>query len=82
MRRSWRQLLKQTKALVIDVSNEPKRPAGMAPDAPWLPLPQEVIPGSAWLPGAGMGDIAAGHGRLLSRVPVAERPAAISIILS
>ena len=25
-------LLKQTKPLVIDVSNEPKRPAGMAPD--------------------------------------------------
>jgi PQQ-dependent catabolism-associated CXXCW motif protein len=51
-------LLKQSKALVIDVSNEPKRPPGMAPDAPWLPLPQQVIPGSAWLPGAGMGDIA------------------------
>ena len=30
----------------------------MAPDAPWLPLPQEVIPGSVWLPGAGMADIA------------------------
>jgi PQQ-dependent catabolism-associated CXXCW motif protein len=53
-------LLKQTRSLVvIDVSNEPKRPAGMAPDAPWLPLPQEVIPGSAWLPGTGMGEIAA-----------------------
>jgi PQQ-dependent catabolism-associated CXXCW motif protein len=50
--------LKQTKALVIDVSNEPKKPAGMAPDAPWLPPPQEVIPGGVWLPGAGMGDIA------------------------
>jgi PQQ-dependent catabolism-associated CXXCW motif protein len=52
-------LLKHRDALVINVSNEPKRPAGMAPDAPWLPLPQEVIPGSAWLPGAGMGEIAA-----------------------
>jgi PQQ-dependent catabolism-associated CXXCW motif protein len=52
------QLLKQKKPLVIDVSNEPKRPAGMAADAPWLPLPQQVIPGSVWLPGAGMADIA------------------------
>ena len=51
-------LLKQGKPLVVDVSNESKRPPGMAPDAPWLPLPQEVIPGSVWLPGAGMPDIA------------------------
>ena len=52
------QLLKQSKPLVIDVSNESKRPPGMAPDSPWLPLPQQVIPGSAWLPGAGEADIA------------------------
>jgi PQQ-dependent catabolism-associated CXXCW motif protein len=52
------ELLKQTKPLVIDVSNEPKRPDGMPSDTPWLPAPQEVIPGSAWLPGAGMGEIA------------------------
>ena len=52
------QLLKDSKPLVIDVSNEPKRPAGMAPDTPWLPLPQQVIPGSVWIPGAGMADIA------------------------
>lgn len=51
-------LLKQGKPVVIDVSNEPTRPAGMAPDAPWMPLPQEVIAGSVWLPGAGMPDIA------------------------
>jgi PQQ-dependent catabolism-associated CXXCW motif protein len=50
-------LLKQTKPVVIDVSNEPTRPPGMAPEAPWLPLPQAVIPGSVWLPGAGMADI-------------------------
>jgi PQQ-dependent catabolism-associated CXXCW motif protein len=52
------QLLKQTQPLVIDVSNEPKRPAGMAPDAPWLPLPQQVIPGGVWLPGVGIANIA------------------------
>ncbi len=51
-------LLKHSKPLVIDVSNDSKRPPGMAPDAPWLPLPQQVIPGSVWLPGAGMADIA------------------------
>jgi PQQ-dependent catabolism-associated CXXCW motif protein len=51
-------LLKKSKPLVIDVSNESKRPEGMAPDAPWLPPPQQVIPGSVWLPGAGMADVA------------------------
>ena len=51
-------LWQQTNPVVIDVSNEPKRPPGMASDAPWLPLPQQVIPGSVWLPGAGMADIA------------------------
>ena len=50
-------LLQQTNPVVIDVSNEPKRPPGMASDAPWLPLPQQVIPGSVWLPGVGMADI-------------------------
>ena len=56
--RELTQLLEQTKPVVIDVSNEPKRPPDMAPDAVWLPLPQQVIPGSAWLPGVGMADIA------------------------
>jgi len=51
------QLLKQDKPLVIDVSNESQRPPGMAPDALWMPLPQQVIPGSVWLPGAGMAEI-------------------------
>jgi PQQ-dependent catabolism-associated CXXCW motif protein len=51
-------LLKQSKPVVVDVSNEAKRPSGMAPAAPWLPLPQQIIPGSVWLPGAGMADIA------------------------
>jgi PQQ-dependent catabolism-associated CXXCW motif protein len=51
-------LLQHTNPVVIDVANEPKRPPGMASDAPWLPLPQQVIPGSAWLPGVGMADIA------------------------
>jgi PQQ-dependent catabolism-associated CXXCW motif protein len=39
--------------VVIDSSNAQARPAGMASDAPWLPLPHEGIPGSLWIPGIG-----------------------------
>lgn len=52
------ELLQRSKPLVIDVSNEEKRPPGLAPNALWLPLPQQVIPDSVWLPGAGDADIA------------------------
>lgn len=52
-------LLKRSAAVVVDVSNAPKRPEGMSADAPWLPLPHESIPGSAWIPGAGMSEISA-----------------------
>jgi PQQ-dependent catabolism-associated CXXCW motif protein len=48
-------LLRQGKALVIDVSNTPRRPAELAPGAPWLPLPHRAIPNALWLPGAGAG---------------------------
>src|SRR5512138_178934 len=41
--------------LLIDVSSMPKRPEGMAADAPWLPLPHEAIPGAIWIPEVGMG---------------------------
>lgn len=52
-------LLTRERVLLIDVSNAPKRPAQMAPGAPWLPLPHDVIPGSLWIPGAGLGQIPA-----------------------
>lgn len=52
-------LLKRSPAVVVDVSNAPKRPEEMSADAPWLPLPHEAIPGSTWIPGAGMGEIPA-----------------------
>lgn len=39
--------------VVIDSSNAPARPAEMASDAPWLPLPHQAIPGSLWIPGIG-----------------------------
>jgi PQQ-dependent catabolism-associated CXXCW motif protein len=50
-------LLKHGNVATIDVSNKPRRPEGLAKDSPWLPLPQQVIPGSLWIPGAGMGAI-------------------------
>lgn len=48
-------LLRQGKAVVIDVSNAPRRPAELAPGAPWLPLPHRAIPDALWLPGVGAG---------------------------
>jgi PQQ-dependent catabolism-associated CXXCW motif protein len=48
-------LLRQGKAVVIDVSNTPRRPAELAPGAPWLPLPHRALPGALWLPGVGAG---------------------------
>src|SRR5258708_36126086 len=48
-------LLRQGKAVVIDVSNTPRRPAELAPSAPWLPLPHRAIPDSLWLPVVGAG---------------------------
>ena len=48
-------LLRQGKAVVIDVSNTPRRPAELAPGAPWLPLPHRALPDALWLPGVGAG---------------------------
>jgi PQQ-dependent catabolism-associated CXXCW motif protein len=48
-------LLRQGKAVVIDVSNTPRRPAELAPGAPWLPVPHRAIPNAQWLPGVGAG---------------------------
>jgi PQQ-dependent catabolism-associated CXXCW motif protein len=52
-------LLKDGPAMVVDVSDAPRRPANMAAGALWLPLPHPVIPGGVWIPGAGAGAIAA-----------------------
>jgi PQQ-dependent catabolism-associated CXXCW motif protein len=43
--------------VLIDVLPAPRRPAGMAPTALWLPLPHEDIPHSIWLPDTGRGEI-------------------------
>ena len=45
--------------VLVEVSNAPRRPENLAPGAPWLPKPHVVIPGSLWIPGAGMGAITA-----------------------
>jgi len=42
-------------AVVIDVSNTPRRPEHLAPGAPWIPTAHPGIPGALWIPGAGMG---------------------------
>jgi len=52
-----RQLLRDGRAVIVDVSNAPRRPQGLAAGAPWLPLPHRAIPGSIWIPGAGRGEI-------------------------
>ncbi|MBV9655203.1 MAG: PQQ-dependent catabolism-associated CXXCW motif protein [Acetobacteraceae bacterium] len=42
---------------LIDVMTAPRRPEGMRPDAPWMPLPRRDLPGSIWLPDVGRGAI-------------------------
>jgi PQQ-dependent catabolism-associated CXXCW motif protein len=52
-------LLHAGAAMVVDVSDAPRRPANMAAGAVWLPLQHPVIPGGLWIPGAGAGAIGA-----------------------
>ena len=51
-------LLKESNIVLVDVSNLPNRPEKLAEGAVWLPKPHQVIPGSLWIPGAGVGAIA------------------------
>ena len=50
-------LLQVPATVIVDVSNAPRRPDNLATGAPWLPLPHQAIPGSLWIPGAGLGEI-------------------------
>jgi PQQ-dependent catabolism-associated CXXCW motif protein len=50
-------LLERERAVVVDVSNAPRKPEGLPPDTPWMPVPQRIIPGSLWIAGAGLGVI-------------------------
>lgn len=49
-------LLKRTDAVVIDVSNAPRRPENLPASTTWLPLPHRAVPGAIWISGAGLGD--------------------------
>ncbi len=42
--------------VLIDVGPAPVRPPDLAEDAVWLPT-HRIIPGAAWMPGAGLGDL-------------------------
>ncbi len=51
-------LMRQKRAVPIDVLAAPRRPEGMRADVPWLPPAHEDIPGSRWWPDIGRGAIA------------------------
>jgi PQQ-dependent catabolism-associated CXXCW motif protein len=42
--------------VLVDVGPAPVKPENLAPDALWLPT-HRSIPGAAWFPGAGLGDL-------------------------
>jgi PQQ-dependent catabolism-associated CXXCW motif protein len=49
-------LLKNKGAVVVDVSNAPRRPENLPTSTTWLPLPHRAIPNAIWIPGAGLGE--------------------------
>ncbi len=51
-------LLKQEggSAVIVDVSNAPRRPDNLPATTTWLPVPHRAIPGAIWIPGAGLGE--------------------------
>jgi PQQ-dependent catabolism-associated CXXCW motif protein len=50
--------------VLIDVGPVPVRPPNHPEDAPWLPS-HRSIPGAAWMPGAGLGELPPGGEKLL-----------------
>jgi PQQ-dependent catabolism-associated CXXCW motif protein len=46
-------------AVIVDVSNAPRRPENLPDTTQWLPVPHRALPGAVWIPGAGLGDIPA-----------------------
>jgi len=42
-------------AVIVDVSNAPRKPDNLPPTTTWLPVPHQAIPGAIWIPGAGLG---------------------------
>lgn len=48
-------LWRDHRAVFIDVLPAPRRPDGLRPDALWMPVPRQDVPGSVWLPDVGRG---------------------------
>jgi PQQ-dependent catabolism-associated CXXCW motif protein len=53
-------LLKDQNAVVVDVSNAPRRPDNLPASTTWLPLPHRALPNAVWIPGAGLGELPPG----------------------
>jgi PQQ-dependent catabolism-associated CXXCW motif protein len=43
-------------AVIVDVSNAPRKPENLPSSSTWMPLPHPAIPGAIWIPGAGLGE--------------------------
>jgi PQQ-dependent catabolism-associated CXXCW motif protein len=50
----------EARPVLIDVALADRRPAGMAPDKPWLPA-HRSIPGAVWMPNAGAAPLDPAH---------------------
>ena len=48
-------LIHRGKPVLVDVLPAPRRPEGMRPEQPWMPVPRRDLPGSIWLPDVGRG---------------------------
>jgi len=46
---------KEGKAVLVDVSDSPRRPDNLPATTTWMPVPHPAIPGAIWIPGAGLG---------------------------
>ena len=58
------EMVKQRRAVLVDVSNSQPRPEKLAPQAVWMPPPHPVIPGSIWVAGVGAGSLDANTEKL------------------
>jgi PQQ-dependent catabolism-associated CXXCW motif protein len=54
------ELARTGEAVLIDVYPAPPRPAGLAPNAVWIPKARDTIPGAVWLPNTGYGALPEG----------------------
>ncbi|MGC8469062.1 MAG: rhodanese-like domain-containing protein [Acetobacteraceae bacterium] len=58
--RALRALVARRAAVLIDVAEAPRKPAELPAGTLWLPPPHRDIPGSLWLPDAGLGKVSPG----------------------